>query len=372
MFLNINFSSRTSSLDFQNILEENIDKKTFKNYGPKASGKKMIVFIDDMNMPKIDTYGTQQPLALALFLIGRQKLYQRGGDLELRDIIDTQYVGCITPTGSGGNRVDPRVISLFSVFNITAPSQESTTKIYNSILERHCEEFNDDIKQIIPKLTKGTLDLYLNIIEKLPRTPVKFHYIFNLRDLSKVYEGLLLSTIDRFNTKEKFVKLWRNEMIRVFVDRLINNTDKDLIQQQVIPDIVKELFKDVSDYVLSEPSLYGDFAMSSPTDEDVEDPRLYEELGSFEVVKDKLDKMLEDYGFDHKPMNLVLFNDAIEHVCRIHRIIRFQKGCALLVGFGGSGKQSLTRLATFTACYDVFTINLIRNYKENDFKEDLK
>jgi len=97
-------------MDFQNIIEENIDKRTFKNYGPKTTGKKMIVFIDDMNMPKIDTYGTQQPLALALFLIGRLQLYQRGGDLELREIVDTQFVGCISPTGSGGNRVDPRVL----------------------------------------------------------------------------------------------------------------------------------------------------------------------------------------------------------------------------------------------------------------------
>jgi len=73
--LNINFSSRTTSMDFQRIIEDNIDKRTFKQYGPKSSGKRMIVFIDDMNMPKIDTYGTQQPLALALFLIGRLQLF---------------------------------------------------------------------------------------------------------------------------------------------------------------------------------------------------------------------------------------------------------------------------------------------------------
>jgi len=125
-FLNINFSSRTSSMDFQSIFEENIDKRTLRTYGPKIAGKKMIVFIDDMNMPKIDTYGTQQPLALALFLIGRMQLYQRGGDLELREIADTQFVGCISPAASGGNRVDPRVMSLFSVFNITFPSRETT------------------------------------------------------------------------------------------------------------------------------------------------------------------------------------------------------------------------------------------------------
>ena len=359
-------------MDFQNIIEENIDKRTFKQYGPKVAGKKLIIFIDDMNMPKIDTYGTQQPLALAHFLIGRLQLYQRGGDLELREIVDTQFVGCISPTGSGGNRVDPRVISLFSVFNVTAPSQESTLKIYNSILSAHCEEFCDDIKAIVPKMTQATLNLYQIILEKLPRTPLKFHYIFNLRDLSKCYEGLMQSTVDKFQTKEKFIRLWRNESMRVFADRLIDQTDKDLVQNSIIGDLVKEFFKDVEEPVMADPCIYGDFAMASPTDEDVEDPRLYEDLGDFSIIKEKLDKMLEDYGFDHKPMSLVLFNDALEHVVKIHRIIRFQKGCGLLVGFGGSGKQSLTKLATFTACYDLFQISLVRGYKESDFKEDLR
>ena len=370
--LNINFSSRTTSMDFQKIIEENIDKKTFKQYGPKSAGKKMIVFIDDMNMPKIDIYGTQQPLALALYLIGRLTLYQRGGDLELREIVDTQFVGCTTPAGAGNNRVDPRVMSLFSVFNITSPSREATEKIYTQILERHAEEFADDIKAAVPKITQATMSLYYTIIEKLPRTPVKFHYIFNLRDLSRIYEGLLQSTVDKFDTKEKFIRLWRNESARVFSDRLINSTDKELIGVTVMGEIVKEFFADISEYVSKDPILFGDYAMANPTDDEAEDPRLYEDLGDIDNIKEKLDRMLEDYGFDHKPMNLVLFNDALKHVTKIHRIIRFPKGCGLLVGFGGSGKQSLTKLATFTACYDLFTISLVRGYKENDFREDLR
>lgn len=81
--------------------------------------------------------------------------------------------------------------------------------------------------------------------------------------------------------------------------------------------------------------------------------------------------MLEDYGFENKPMNLVLFNDALDHVTKIHRILRFPRGCGLLVGFGGSGKQSLTKLATFVSGSATWTINLVRNYKEADFRMDL-
>lgn len=71
-------------------------------------------------------------------------------------------------------------------------------------------------------------------------------------------------------------------------------------------------------------------------------------------------------------MDIVLFDDALDHLTRIHRIIRFPRGNALLIGVGGSGKQSLSRLATFTAGYELFMIQMVKNYKEADFREDLK
>lgn len=66
-----------------------------------------------------------------------------------------------------------------------------------------------------------TLKIYVRIIELLPRTPLKFHYVFNLRDLSRIYEGILRSTPECFDNVNKFLRLWRNETTRVFCDKLI-------------------------------------------------------------------------------------------------------------------------------------------------------
>jgi dynein heavy chain len=335
--LNINFSSRTTSLDCQKTIEENVEKRSFKQYGP-TGGRQLVVFVDDCNMPKIDTYGTQQPIALLKFLIDKRSLYQRGGDLELHEIVDTQFIAACTPAGGGNNPLDPRYVTLFSTFNITFPSESSIEKIYTSIMEKHVQEFAEEIQQIVPKFTTATMKLYYIICEKLPRTPVKFHYIFNLRDLSRVYEGMMQSTLDKFASKDSFVRLWRNECLRVFGDRLINEEDRGLITDGLLPDLVKEFFPGTEEYVLKNPILFGDYLLADPLDEEVEDPRLYEDLGDFDKISTKLNKMLEDYGYENKPMNLVLFNDALDHLTKIHRIIRMPRGSALLVGVGGSGK----------------------------------
>jgi dynein heavy chain len=71
-------------------------------------------------------------------------------------------------------------------------------------------------------------------------------------------------------------------------------------------------------------------------------------------------------------MLLVMFKDAIRHVSRISRVIRQPMGNALLLGIGGSGRQSLTRLATFMAEYECYQVEIAKGYNQSQWREDLR
>ena len=87
-----------------------------------------------------------------------------------------------------------------------------------------------------------------------------------------------------------------------------------------------------------------------------------------------LEQVMEEYLDDYnqqtnKPMSLVLFDSAVEHIARISRIINQPYGNALLVGVGGSGRKSLTTLAVHIAGFDLFTIEITKSYGMADWRE---
>ncbi|GCC21332.1 hypothetical protein chiPu_0019801, partial [Chiloscyllium punctatum] len=366
LLLTINFSSRTTSMDVQRNLEANVEKRTKVTYGPPM-GKRLLVFIDDMNMPRVDEYGTQQPIALLKLLLEKGGMYDRAKELNYKILKDLGFVAAMGKAGGGRNEVDPRFISLFCVFNVTFPAQESLFSIYTSILKGHTLTFTEELQAICSKVTAATLQLYESIVVDLPPTPSKFHYIFNLRDLSRVYNGLVLATPERFQTVGQMIRLWRNECLRVFHDRLINEIDKTLVQGHIAK-LIEEHFPSVLEQAIRDPILFGDYRTFMNEGE----PRIYEDIQDYEAAKALFQEILEEYNEFKAVLKLVLFDDALEHLTRIHRIIRMDRGHALLVGVGGSGKQSLTKLATFTANCEIFEIVLSRGYGETNLRDDLK
>jgi dynein heavy chain len=371
--LNINFSSNTSSWDVQQNVEANTDKRTGNIYGPSV-GKKLVVFIDDMNMPKVDTYGTQQPIALLHLLVGKGAMYDRSKDLALHLLKDLRFIGAMGPPGGGRNPVDPRFVALFNVYNLNLPSEEVLQNIYTNILSHyfHKDIFEESVVNAALKIPDIMLAVFHHIVEKLPPTPTKFHYIFNLRDLGRVCEGLCKTTIDFMDSSAKFARTFRNEMNRVFMDRLTTEADLTFVGGE-LEENMKTGFSDVMDEVMKTPIIFGDFEVCvARLVEEAEDPRVYQDMNDYVHIRKICDEVLEAFNVEHKPMTLVLFESALEHLTRISRILSVPRGNALLVGVGGSGKQSLTKLSAFMSGMGVFQITLARGYGDAEFREDLK
>lgn len=94
----------------------------------------------------------------------------------------------------------------------------------------------------------------------------------------------------------------------------------------------------------------------------------YMPADSWSSLNKTLLEVLDNYNEVNAAVNLVLFEDAMAHICRINRILESPRGNALLVGVGGSGKQSLTRLAAFISNLEVFQITLRKGYGIADLK----
>lgn len=89
------------------------------------------------SITQVDEYGTQQPIALLKLLLEKGFMYDRGKEMNCKFLRDLGFVAAMGKAGGGRNEVDPRFISLFSVFNITFPSEQSLNLIYASILKGH-------------------------------------------------------------------------------------------------------------------------------------------------------------------------------------------------------------------------------------------
>ncbi|XP_069511343.1 dynein axonemal heavy chain 17 [Ambystoma mexicanum] len=357
------FNFYTTSAMLQAVLEKPLEKKSGRNFGPPGA-KKLIYFIDDMNMPEVDKYGTVAPHTLIRQHMDHGHWYDRT-KLSLKDIHNCQYVACMNPT-SGSFTIDPRLQRRFCVFAVSFPGQDALQTIYSSILAQHMALTNmaQTVQKSQLQLVSAALALHQKITSTFLPTAIKFHYVFNLRDLANIFQGLLFSTAECIKTPIDIVRLWLHEAERVYGDKLIDEKDKEQFGK-VLTAMCRRFFEEIPDTVLfARPNIYSHFALG------IGEPKYFPVTG-WAALNKLLSDVMDSYNEVNAVMNLVLFEDAVCHICRINRILECPRGNALLVGVGGSGKQSLSRLSAYISGLDVFQITLRKGYSIADLKVDL-
>ncbi|XP_006898632.1 PREDICTED: LOW QUALITY PROTEIN: dynein heavy chain 9, axonemal [Elephantulus edwardii] len=361
---NVPFNYYTTSAMLQAVLEKSLEKKAGRNYAPPGN-RKLIYFIDDMNMPEVDAYGTVQPHTIIRQHLDYGHWYDRN-KLSLKEIMNVQYVTCMNPT-AGSFTINPRLQRHFNVFVLSFPGADALSTIYSTILSQHLKHgnFPASLQKSVPQLINLALTFHQKIATTFLPTAIKFHYIFNLRDFASIFQGMLFSSVECVKSTQDLVKFYLHESNRVYRDKMVEEKDFDLFDK-IQTEVVKKIFDDIEGSVEQTQNLnmYCHFANG------IGDPK-YMPVPSWELLSQTLVEALENHNEVNTVMDLVLFEDAMCHVCHINRILESPRGNALLVGVGGSGKQSLTRLAAFISSMDVFQITLRKGYHIPDFKVDL-
>ena len=379
--ISLSFSAQTSANQTQNIIDEAMEKRRMGIYGPPM-GKKGIVFVDDLNMPQLEEYGAQPPIELLRQWMDYGGWYDlESSEKTFKKIQSIKFVAAMGPPGGGRNYITERYSRHFSTIYVTPYSNESLKFIFSSILDslfmsKKSPSFAKTVVGLKDSLVSSTILMYEKVTAQFKPTPTKSHYTYNLRDVSKVFQGIFFASPKGIRNDTEMIKLWSHECIRVFHDRLITEDDRESFLG-ILKETMAEKFKrDWDKIVTITPLLFSSFVPTVYPDDDTSKKPLkdlYCELTDREKLTKTCNISLAEFNEepDTKKMDLVLFMDAIEHVVKIFRIISTPKGNGLLVGVGGSGRKSLASLATYIADFDLFMIEITKAYGVTEWKDDM-
>jgi hypothetical protein len=148
-------------------------------------------------------------------------------NLFFKNVKDSVILAACSPPGGGRNEITPRLTRHFHLLNYPSLDHDQMTHIFTTILSSFFEhyQFSQTITTMVPHIVKSSIEVYEELKKELLPKPSTSHYTFNLRDLAKLFQGILQVRSLQVTDRETLAKLWIHEGARVFRDRLIHDSD---------------------------------------------------------------------------------------------------------------------------------------------------
>ena len=374
---NIFFTNHSSPTGTQDKIMSKLDKRRKGVYGPPL-GKKFIVFVDDINATAKDGVDSQPPIELLRQLVDHGIWYDNK-ELSPIKLIEITILGTMRPPDGSSNSLSGRFFRHFNTLLLDRISDEVIVAVYSRVLLWHLDTkgFSKEFDPCINQIVTATLFVHKFIAENMLPTPNHTHYVFSLKEFSRVICGVLLSAPETMTDLKAMKRLWFHEVTRVYCDRLVFEEDCsaflkciEMVCGQHLDIDFNELNTGSGDTEndLRRPLLFADFMDMQNSSE-----RLYKEVADIEYLRTASENLLVKYNeISRKPMNLVLFDFALEHLCRLHRVLIQPESHVMVVGVGGSGRQSLSRLAAYIAGFEFHEVEMSKDDGIDEWRKILK
>lgn len=156
--LTLNMSARTESRQVQAAIESRLKPRGKDKFCPQE-GKRLLVFVDDLNMPAHDLYHSQPPLELLRQWLTYGTWYNRR-ECTLMTITDMQLLAAMGPPGGGRAEISARLLNRFRVIAMPFPPEREVKRIYRALIEDKLAEFEEEIRLLTDTFTGATIDVF--------------------------------------------------------------------------------------------------------------------------------------------------------------------------------------------------------------------
>jgi dynein heavy chain, axonemal len=168
--IQMNFSAQTSSEDTQKSLESKLEPKTGKKILGAKGGKKLTIFIDDINMPEPNDWGAHPPIELLRQYVDQGGFYDRPKFFWKR-IEDACLFVCGGPPIGGRSKLTDRFGRHFNIISLPQPSRTVLISIFENILKGFLNHFNEYVKNAYVEATLGSIELFEFVCDQMKPHP---------------------------------------------------------------------------------------------------------------------------------------------------------------------------------------------------------
>lgn len=217
------------------------------------------------------------------------------------------------------------------------------------------------------QLVSASIEVYEFAKKVFLPTPSKPLYHFSIRDLSRLFQGIMKTSPKAIPTKIKMAKLFAHECLRTFSDRLSTHAETEVFKSK-LNEVCSTILHMNLNFNQLTPLIFGDFMKIDAASEE----RIYDEIGSVSDLIQIFSQYLDDFNEDnfHK-MNLIIFKEYAMQLVRVLRILRLDRGNGLVLGVDGIGKRSLVKLAAYISGIKCYQLEQPRDYDHIAFRHDL-